>query len=297
MKTVYLFFLMALGVVCVSAQDIIPIIEVQGEQDESPYLDQEVTINAKVTEYYGDYWYMQDEFGAWNGIFVYEPSLMVPANPPWWNEPRQPEVGDELTITGTVVELDGNTQLADVSLVEQTEFWLATPAGTEVDIAGTQDESLEGTRVRIYGVTCTSPINVDHEWIVDDGVNEMTLIGSDGVVIPEVGAVYNVYGAMREFNGVYKMDVGYIEVVSVGIEESESSFVSIWPNPMEETCNIEFSEQIVAIELYAMTGELIYREACTDTAFELHRNDLSSGMYFLRIKGEKNDSSARLIVE
>ncbi|MFT4679631.1 MAG: hypothetical protein ACI84C_002312 [Flavobacteriales bacterium] len=82
-----------------TAQDIIPIIDVQGETVVSPYVDQVATINGKVTEPFGDPWHIQDEFGAWNGIYVIEETLMIPANPPFWAEPRQPEVGDELTLS------------------------------------------------------------------------------------------------------------------------------------------------------------------------------------------------------
>ena len=107
--------------------------EVQGETDISPYEGQTVTISGKVTEYFGDTWYIQDDFGAWNGIYCVGPDVIVDANPPWWNADRQPEVGDVFELTGTVVEQDGNTQLVDITITfprlerNPAGIWAHTP--------------------------------------------------------------------------------------------------------------------------------------------------------------------------
>ena len=103
--------------------------EIQGEADVSPYEGMEVTVSGKVTVFYGDMWYLQDGFGAWNGLYCVGPDVIIDANPPWWNAPRQPEVGDVLELTGTVVEQDGNTQLVDITSFVFVDFWNATAAG------------------------------------------------------------------------------------------------------------------------------------------------------------------------
>ena len=76
--------------------------EIQGQANVSPYEGQQVTVEGKVTEFYGDMWYIQDGFGAWNGLYCIGPDVLIDANPPWWNAPRQPEVGDVLELTGTI---------------------------------------------------------------------------------------------------------------------------------------------------------------------------------------------------
>ena len=52
---------------------------------------------------FGDAWYLQDDYGAWNGD-------------------RQPNVVDVLELTGTVIEEDGNTRLVNVELVKFVDF-------------------------------------------------------------------------------------------------------------------------------------------------------------------------------
>ena len=54
-----------------------PLIEVQGESMVSPLEGQVIAISGKVTEYFGDTWYMQDDFGAWNGVYVVGPDVSI----------------------------------------------------------------------------------------------------------------------------------------------------------------------------------------------------------------------------
>ena len=49
---------------------LIPIIEIQGEAEVSPYDGQTVTISGKVTEYFGDSWYMQDHLALGMGCML-----------------------------------------------------------------------------------------------------------------------------------------------------------------------------------------------------------------------------------
>ena len=218
--------------------------EVQGETDVSPYEGQTVTISGKVTEYFGDTWYIQDDFGAWNGIYCVGPDVIVDANPPWWNADRQPEVGDVFELTGTVVEQDGNTQLVDIIDYVFLDYWNATPAGTYVDAADMADESLEGTRVRFQNVVVASAPDEDGVWTISDATGTATIVGvdtddpsmnedPDG---PTPGDVYHIYGALRQIGEGYVLDCGDIDTISlvVGLEERLAAQLEVFPVPATE---------------------------------------------------------------
>ena len=138
-----------------------PLADIQGQTDVSPYAGDTVTITAMVTEPLGDTWFMQDMAGPWNGLMVVGPDVLIPAYTPYWNSDRQPEVGDLLTLHGTVEEVEGNTQLMGAELVEFVNFWMATPIGTWLTADQFQDEQHEGTRVRIDNATVVSEPNAD----------------------------------------------------------------------------------------------------------------------------------------
>jgi hypothetical protein len=238
----------------VTAQ-VTPLIEVQGQTDSSPYESQEITISGKVTESFGDTWYMQDDFGAWNGIYVVGPDIAIESNPPYWNGDRQPEVGDVLEITGMVVEADGNTQINDAVLVNFVDFWNATPIGIWLTCDVFQDEQYEGTRVRVDNATILSAPDVDGYWIVTDGTAEITCWGldtynpsdNDDEDGPSPGDVYQIYGSMHQAGDEYVLHVGDIDVLSLSLDEEYLTTVySLYPNPASNSIVIDgVSEQIM----------------------------------------------------
>ena len=218
--------------------------EIQGQVDVSPYEGQEVTVAGKVTEFFGDMWYLQDDFGAWNGLYCIGPDVLIDANPPWWNAPRQPEVGDVLELTGTIVEEDGNTQLVDITGFVFVDFWNATAAGTGTTVDGVADEALEGTRVRLDPVTVETAPDADGIWTASDATGTVKIYGvdtddpgnnedADG---PTPGDVYRVYGAVRQIGEDYIIDLGDIDTLSlvVGLQEQLASVLKVYPNPSED---------------------------------------------------------------
>ena len=227
---------------------VLSIASIQGNAESSPYVDSTITILAFVTEPHGDHWYMQDAYGAWNGIRVIGPDVLVPSNPPWWSGERQPEVGDQLEISGTVVENDGNTELHDAVLVDFVNFWMATPASITVTSQTMQDEQYEGTRIRLEQATVLSAPDANGIWTVTDGVEEITCVGvdlddpmgnedPDG---PSPGDVYQITGASLESNGLHVMHVGDIDVISLGIgEEFGFDRLSLSPNPALDVVKIQ----------------------------------------------------------
>ncbi len=267
--------------------------EVQGQTDVSPYEGQVVTISGKVTEYFGDTWYIQDDFGAWNGIYCVGPDVVVEANPPWWNADRQPEVGDVFELTGTVVEQDGNTQLVDITAYEFIDYWNATPAGVWLDIADIADESLEGTRVRLEAVTVETEPDADGVWTVSDATGTATLIGVDTYDPsmnedpdgPTVGDVYHVYGALRQMGEGYILDCGDIDTIAlvVGLEERLASQLQVFPIPASDGVTVDGVNGAFEWTLVNALGQTIQRGAGHGTA-RLSLDGLKAGRYVLSVE-------------
>ena len=255
--------------------------EIQGESDVSPYEGQQVTVSGKVTVYFGDIWYIQDDYGPWNGLMCVGPDVVIEANPPWWNEPRQPEVGDVLQLTGTIVESNGNTQMMDITDYVFNDYWNATPAGAGVTVAEMMDESLEGTRARLDPVTVmTAP--EDGVWTVSDGTGTLTVYGvdtddpgmnedADG---PTPGDVYRIYGAVRQMGEEYVLDLNDIDTLSLttGIEEPMELTLLMMPNPASNAVLISGLRQPGVWKVYDAMGRTV-------------RTDQASGGFTLSLEG------------
>ena len=297
MQTLPLVVAAFLTLTAPARSQITPLIEVQGQTDVSPFEGQQITVSGKVTEFFGDTWYLQDDYGAWNGIYVVGPDVVINSNPPYWSGDRQPEVGDVLTLTGNVAEVDGNTQLIDPVLDEFVDFWNATPMGVWLMADQFQDESYEGTRVRIDNATVVTAPDANGMWVVTDGTAELACWGldtddpsnnedPDG---PTPGDVYKVYGSLHQMGESHVLHMGDIDVLSLDVPAIESTAVQVWPNPASDGVVVQFSDGPIVWELLDAQGRMVM------VVFVFDRNaidvsHLTGGVYHWRAKVHTADA-------
>jgi len=297
MKSIFTFPL-AFALLCASVAhaQIIPLADIQGQAESSPYENQQVTVSGKVTEAFGDTWYLQDDYGAWNGLYVVGPEVVIPANVPYWSADRQPEVGDVLELTGTVIEEDGNTQLVDVELVEFVDFWNATPAGIWTTAAETQDEQYEGTRIRLENATVLTEPDVDGYWTVAMpdgqvtcwGVDTFDPSGNEDPDGPTPGDVYQIYGASHQNGDAYVLHVGDIDVVALSaIDEHEVQW-TIFPNPVGDELRFKVANGLaeggnVFIRVFSSAGTMVLEMSLAILGAPLDVSALTPGAYTLEL--------------
>lgn len=95
-----------------------------------------------------------------------------------------------------------------------------------------------------------------------------------------------------------------------GIEKISSDYgmelVQNYPNPFNESTTIQYRSdrtQILSFELLDSSGKLVFSKNLGSAAaevpytFELHRNDLASGVYTYILRGTENSISRKLVVE
>jgi hypothetical protein len=293
-KTLLSFLLLAVSANALA--QVIPLADVQGQQDSSPYENQVITVSGKVTEAFGDTWYLQDDYGAWNGLYVVGPGVVIPANVPYWNSDRQPEVGDVLELTGTVVEEDGNTQLVDVELVEFVDFWNATPAGIWTTAAETQDEQYEGTRIRLENATVITAPDADGYWTVamEDGevtcwgVDTFDPSGNEDPDGPTPGDVYLIYGASHQAGDEYVLHVGDIDVVTLSAVDEYEVEWAVFPNPVGDMMRFKVLNGNgegagVFIRIFNLMGRMVLELPLASIGIPLDVSALGPGAYTLEL--------------
>jgi hypothetical protein len=145
----------------------------QGSGDDcysSPLYNQSVTISGVVTHVglsngYADFWLQDPNDPLWSGVFVFDTTV-------------EPDMGDSLTITATVDEYYGLTEMKNVSSFSIHSSGAAVPAPVDIetgDLTGGCNagaEAYEGMLVRLRSVTVTLAPNSYGEWYVDDGSGE-----------------------------------------------------------------------------------------------------------------------------
>jgi DNA/RNA endonuclease YhcR with UshA esterase domain len=165
-KLILLFVLLAaLGTAWAA---ITPIRDIQYTTDasgDSPLKGQEVTISGVVTgEIYAfknSYFYLQDANAPWSGIKIYDKNYFAAQ-------------GDKVTLTGTVAEYRGVTEITTVTAfqIDSTgTTWIQPMNVTTGEIAtgGANAEAYEGCLVRVGAANITNPSLGYGEWQIDDG--------------------------------------------------------------------------------------------------------------------------------
>jgi hypothetical protein len=186
----------------------VPIRDVQYTTDpsgDSPLVGQEVTVTGIVTgEWYAfdeDSYFLQDAPGAWNGIMVYDPVNAAAE-------------GDSITVTGTVAEYYGLTEISDVTSFAIHSHFAELPepaAVTTAMIATGSDsaEAYEGVLVRIAGdITVTNGDLGYGEWEIDDGSGPCRADDdAPYYYYPETGdALVSVTGVLTYDYGDFKLE-------------------------------------------------------------------------------------------
>lgn len=149
----------------------------------------------------GNLFVVQDGTGPWSGIYVYDPTMSLPA-----------ETGDSVTISGKVIEYYGLTELMVIAgCYEEHSSGHALPAPIDIPTsylsAGSPyAESYEGVLVRVNNVTVTNDSLGYGEWEINDGSGACIVDDEayyfykprDGDVLESItGVVYYSYGAYK----------------------------------------------------------------------------------------------------
>ncbi|MGE3063175.1 MAG: FlgD immunoglobulin-like domain containing protein [bacterium] len=160
----------------------------------SPYLDQTVTISGIVTRIFGSYVYMQDDTLPWHGILIYGPSTTC-------------RVGDSITVTGTVDEYNGKTEITDVSSMTINSSDNIMPA-LKINTGMASQEMYEGLFLQFDNAVVSSILN-DREWNIDDGTGPLVIYEDNtyAVTVPfSLGdTLMFIRGVMDEYSGKYEL--------------------------------------------------------------------------------------------
>jgi predicted extracellular nuclease len=160
-----------------------PISDIQQAQLTGDLTDQTVTTTGIVTGVYGSLVSFQDGTGAYSGIWMYGPDVPV-------------VLGDEIEVTGTVVEYFGMTQISGpgVAILSQGN---ALPAAEMLATAAVADEQWEGVLVQVTGDFVAEASF--GEWSLNDGSGDAT-VDDNGYDVLGTGAA--VAGTTWQITGV-----------------------------------------------------------------------------------------------
>jgi hypothetical protein len=265
--------------VSVMEETITPIYDIQyvagpAANDSSLLFGQNVIVEGIVTGFntFGSYnkYYVQDDAGAWNGVYVYDNTTGVVLS-----------VGDLVKLTGKVDEYWGVTEIA-ASNVEIISSRNVTPEPVVITSAITED--LEGILVTVENVEITEDTDED-----DSRALLLAIAGDQqfkvydelfGAFEPEAGKTYNLTGVVAFVYDHYRIcprSESDFEAVSAVNDFSDISF-RVYPNPATDVLNIS------GLNANRIVVKNLLGQAVLNTTARNNRVDVSAlhpGVYFI----------------
>ena len=115
------------------------------------------------------------------------------------------------------------------------------------------------------------------------------------VVSPIETTTYTVEGS----NAHGCSDIAEVTVTGgTGVEEANMTLsAEVYPNPTHDKLFIKASESVNTIEIISMTGTLVERHACWSDYMEIDVQNLSPGMYIIRLVGNHEVETKRFVKE
>lgn len=145
--------------------DTIPIRDIQFTTDpsgDSPYANQIVNIQGIVTGAKYNGYYVADDAGPWNAVYVFNDLLIGP------------QVGDEVRVRGKVTEYYNLTEIVDVTYSEIISH--GNPiVSTTVSAGEFAEEAYESVLVTVEGDLSVVSLDSYGQWTVSDGSDTMSV--------------------------------------------------------------------------------------------------------------------------
>ena len=111
-----------------------------------------------------------------------------------------------------------------------------------------------------------------------------------GDVIPNTAEIYFDFNPAIVTN---TWNTTFVE--TLGVEESEFSNLTVYPNPVNDVLQISNTSVITTVEINSILGKQILSISVDALTTEIDVSELSNGVYFVKVKTETNEEILKII--
>ena len=170
------------------------IAEIQAS-DASTYDGQQVTTNGVVTAITNNSFFIQDGNDLRSGIYIYDDTYL-----------SQIQLGDDVTVAGTVDEYFELTELVDLTALMVNSSGNPLPDPIILTTGQVANEDYESMLVSVQGATCTNTNLGYNEWELNDGSGACRVNDLMYFFTPDQDVNYNVTGPLMYSFENYKIE-------------------------------------------------------------------------------------------
>lgn len=257
---------------------------------------------------------VQDADGVWS-MYDHDPALLLDFEAPVADVATLPDVNNQcevMTITAPTAT-DACTGLQVMGTTSQTFPITASTAINWVYDDGNGNTVFQTQNVIINDVT--DPVAISQPFSVDlNGMNSITIQANDldngsndncstvtlslDQVTFTARGVYDVILTATDASGNSDTSLNQVTVVdsTLGIEiVDEKLKVDLYPNPTDGLLNIESSSDLEIVELYSLSGKLLF-QSNQDLA-TINLKNFNTGVYLIRLQDINGFTSIRRVIK
>ena len=275
----------------------------------SPHEGELVETSGVVTAKFESYFFIQDGIGAWNGIVIY-PIQDV-------------EVGNEITISGTVLEYNDKTEITDIiSMTISGTTDLPEPVIiSALELSSIED--YESVLTKIQDVTVSNEDLGYGNWEVEDQSGTCIIGGlGDYTYIPVLDDfIYSITGVVDYTYGAFKLeprDDDDIDLIGVDVNDElltiKADILGNYPNPFNPSTTIYFNlnpenTEDTELIIYNLKGQKIKtfpvilsgvedQSSITWNGTDESGKSVTSGVYLYKLKtGDRSYTKKMLLLK
>lgn len=171
--------------------------------------------------------------------------------------------------------------------------WLITPKiaipaeGANMEYwVGPQDPDYPEEHYQVMVSTTGTNVSDFTSTLVDETLSESVWVRRS-VNLDFGGQEIYIAFVHNNCSDVFRINLDDINITAgtSGVEESELSQVSIYPNPATTMLNVR-AENFREVQIINFLGQVVYSANITDNEFQINVSNLSNGVYFVRLNGE-----------
>ena len=110
--------------------------------------------------------------------------------------------------------------------------------------------------------------------------------------------VYVAINCVSEDAFIFMLDSVAIEWQPVGIPENPAEAqINVYPNPATDQVNITSSEEMTRVAVFNYLGQKVYEEAVKNREYRMNVDNLTNGVYYLRIQTDSGLITRKIMVQ
>lgn len=231
-------------------------------------------------------YFLQDGSGEWSGIYVF-------------NAPGELTIGDALSVTGTVTEFNGQTQLTGVLAQTVLSSGNALTA-TMIPTGSANTEAYESVLVQVVNAACTAS-GAFGQFTVNDGSGD-ALVDDVIYAFPfVVGTSYDITGVLQYAFSEWRILPRFEADVTIatGIGELAGATVTVFPNPANNMLTLDLGgvDGRTEYSLHDATGRLVMADVVTADRSAIDVSALTNGVYVMALRNNSATWSTRITVQ